>query len=237
MRLLEGVGIVLSILLAFGIDAAWQNHQENQEEARLLLALRDEFRVNEQRVAEAINFHRALRATGDSIISEARTPRRSAADFDRLLVDLTWWGGFIVFESASLDAVVLGGKLDLIRNEELRRLLTGWRGALDQAARQEAQEFVHYHEVWLPVLRGKTNLAQVGNAALGVPGNEDPYWFGPVPDAGSSLDHRPLLQDRALLNAVTEKLWIEDSVLREYGILEGKVGQILAVLGDEIDAR
>lgn len=233
-KLLEGFGIVLSILLAFGIDAAWQNHQEKEEEDRMLLSLRDEFLVNEQRAAEAVAFHTALRAAGDSLLIVARRGQPEAAQLDELIVNLTWYGSFIVFESASLDAVVLGGKLDLIRNEELRRLLTGWRGALEQAARVEAQEFVHYTEVWLPILRSHANLAQVGNAARAVPGSNEPYWYEPVTDAGDRVDHTPLLRDRAFLNAVTEKLWVEDGVLREYRSLEDRVDQVLALLDSEI---
>jgi hypothetical protein len=40
--LAEGVAIVLSILLAFGIQAWWEGRQERLEEREILIGLRDE---------------------------------------------------------------------------------------------------------------------------------------------------------------------------------------------------
>ncbi len=47
----------------------------------------------------------------------------SSETTDQLITDVSWWGGFISPESAALDAIVLGGKLDVIEDESLRRLL------------------------------------------------------------------------------------------------------------------
>ena len=183
-RVGEGVAILVSILLAFGIDAAWQDRADRAEESRILSALHDEFLVNQTRVAEAIAFHSALKSAGFSLLEAARpgAPTPTVESVDDLIANFTWWGGFFVFESASLDAVILGGRLDVIENEDLRRLLTGWRGSLEQTARQEAPEFIHYNEVWLPILRRRANLAQIGNASTTQPGSDEPYLWTPVPE-------------------------------------------------------
>jgi hypothetical protein len=39
----EGLAIVVSILLAFAIDAWWEQRQDTAEERRILVSLRDEF--------------------------------------------------------------------------------------------------------------------------------------------------------------------------------------------------
>jgi hypothetical protein len=238
-RVGEGLAILVSILLAFGIDAAWENREERAEELRILSSLRNEFGVNQSRVAENIAFHSTLRSTGIAILEAARG---TAADLDgnvldEMIVDLTWWGGLLVFESASLDAVILGGRLDLIQNEELRRLLTGWRSAVEQTARQEAEEFVHYSDVWMPLLRRRANVAQIGNAATKVPGSTEPFVTEPVPVPLAERDHRPLLNDAEFLNAVVQKIWIEDIVLQQYRILEDRVEELVAVLDGDIAGR
>lgn len=142
-RLGAGAAIVLSLLLAFGIDAAWQERGERREEIRLLSALRDEFMVNRDRVSEIMAFHSDLRSTAKALLEAAADPASDipADSVDKLIGDVTWWGGFIGFESAALDAVILGGKLDLIENEAVRRLLTAWRREVEATARQEAQSF------------------------------------------------------------------------------------------------
>jgi hypothetical protein len=233
----EGLAILVSILLAFGIDAAWENRQERAEELRVLTALHDEFLVNQTRVAENIAFHSALRSSGLAILDAAGNGGADLerAEIDEMIVDLTWWGGFLVFESASLDAVILGGRLDLIENEEVRRLLTGWRGALEQTARQESEEFVHYNDVWMPHLRRRANVAQIGNAATEVPGSREAYWYDPVPIPMAEMNHGPLLSDPEFLNPVVQKVWIEDGVLQQYELLEARVDELLSVLAREID--
>jgi hypothetical protein len=50
-------------------------------------------------------------------------------------------------------------------------------------------------------------------------------------------DHRPLIQTRALRNALVQKLWIEDDVLYQYGTLEPLLLRILAALEPEIRGR
>jgi hypothetical protein len=99
----------------------------------------------------------------------------------------------------------------------------------------EAPEFVHYNGVWIPLLRVHSNLSQIGNAARAMPGSQAPYAFDPVPDPQAHVDHRPLLENREFLNAIVEKLWIEDSVLLEYEGLEVRVRDVLERLQEQLE--
>jgi hypothetical protein len=69
-----------------------------------------------------------------------------------------------------LDAAVQDGRHGLIRTDSLRRLLTAWRSEVQSAAAQSNQEYSHYADTWLPLLRAETDLAQVANSAKLVPG-------------------------------------------------------------------
>jgi hypothetical protein len=234
-RLSEATAIVLSILLAFAIDAAWQNRRERNEEARMLTALRDEFTVNQERLSEITAFHADLRATAQALMATGSQPASVSADSaDQMITDVTWWGGFISFESAALDAVILSGKLDLLEDEGLRRLLTAWRRDIAAAASLETQEFAHFSEVWLPLLRAHANLAQIANTTTTFPGSEQAYHGVKIPVALTTVDHRALLRDREFQNALVQKAWIEDDVLRQYRLLEPQVVKLLQVLDREI---
>lgn len=235
----EALAIVLSILLAFAIDAWWQDRAEYREETRALRALRDEFEVNRQLLAKFVAFHSDLRSSALAILQLAADPTAEIAteEMDRMIVDVAWWGSFFSFESAALDAVILGAKLDLLNNEALRRMLADWRGQLASASAQNTQEFEHYFGVLMPILRPRANLAQISNASLNVPGNffDDPGVILPIP--AGRVDHRALISDREFQNAVVEKAWIEDDMLRQYGILEPKIEKLLETLNSEIAGR
>jgi len=55
---LEGVAVVVSILLAFAIDAWWDGHQLRDAEAAAMDALRDEFVQNREVLQQSIVFNR-----------------------------------------------------------------------------------------------------------------------------------------------------------------------------------
>ena len=55
--LAEGLLIVVSILVAFSIDAWWQERQDRVEEKRILNALRDEFLVNAEKIPYYMKGH------------------------------------------------------------------------------------------------------------------------------------------------------------------------------------
>lgn len=52
--LLEGTAIVVSILLAFAIDAWWQDRQDVSKRQQLIAALRSDFEVTYERLVESI---------------------------------------------------------------------------------------------------------------------------------------------------------------------------------------
>ena len=235
----ETVAIVLSILLAFAIDAWWQDRAEYREETSALRALRDEFEANREVLERFIAFHSDLQSSARAVLQLAADPtaETAAEEVDRLIVNITWWGSPVSFESAALDAVILGAKLDLLDNEALRRMLADWRSQLVSTSGQNAQEFEHFYGALLPVLRSRANLAQISNASLRVPGEffDDPGARLPVP--AGRLDHRALINDREFQNAVVEKYWIEEDMLRQYRLLEPKIEKLLETLNSEIAGR
>jgi hypothetical protein len=89
----------------------------------------------------------------------------------------------------------------------------------------------------MPILRPRANLAQISNASLNVPGDffDDPGVILPIP--AGRVDHRALISDREFQNAVVEKAWIEEDMLRQYGILEPKIEKLLETLNSEIAGR
>ncbi|PAP75443.1 hypothetical protein [Rubrivirga marina] len=229
--------VVLGVLTAVGINAWWGDRQQAQEERRLLTALLAEADANEARLARIVAFHGAVKETATTLLAVSADPTSevSADSADQLLTDVSWWSSYTTLESAVLDAAVQDGQLDVVQTDSLRRLLGTWHTELAAVRVQGEQERAHYETVWVPLLRAETELAQVSNRAETVPGSSDPYQGAALPTPPTPTDHRPLLQSRALRNALVQKVWIEDDVLFKYGQLDGLLRRLRAALATDLD--
>lgn len=81
------VAIVASILLAFTIQAWWEEQQEAEEEARLLKALEVETLANISEIENQSKFRISVSAVCDSILG-ASPEHINAEEFDAHLADL-----------------------------------------------------------------------------------------------------------------------------------------------------
>lgn len=121
----EAVTIVLSILLAFGIDAAWDARRERSEERELLAALQEDFGANAAEVSRIVAAHR--RASEDLDRFLAITPTElsqlSQPRLDSLGLSLAFPLTFDPVRG-TLDAILNSGSLEVIRDRALRTDLT-----------------------------------------------------------------------------------------------------------------
>lgn len=104
--LVEGVVIVGSILLAFGIDAWWARKQQAAEEERVLTTLAAEFRTNSALLDARVQWQAGVQAAVEAILLAAsERPRSLSADsLDHLMADISWWGGPEELEMSAVDA-------------------------------------------------------------------------------------------------------------------------------------
>ena len=67
---LEGFVIVTSILLAFALDAAWEEHQEKGRQFEYLQVLEDEFRAAKLEMEEQLQDHERQMSSIDTILQD-----------------------------------------------------------------------------------------------------------------------------------------------------------------------
>ena len=128
---------VASILLAFGVDAWWDERQDREAEQEILSGLHEEF----TRVAQGLEDSGAI---WDSISVRIGTPL-AAAEAGRDLslaqarASLAAMTAPYTFDPGSgvRDALIASGRLDLIRHGELRRQLVAWDGVLREVQDNE----------------------------------------------------------------------------------------------------
>lgn len=230
-NLTEGVLIVVSILLAFGIEAWWAGYIERKDEVEALGYLREDFVETNQRMTSTSESHRKifessvrlLHMTGPTTLVQV-----NEATVDVLLMDLL--GAPMIFPvTATLDALMGSGRLDIISSSELRRELAAWSAAMDSLLEIEREAKVQMDQRFLPLIWDYVPVVTLDLVA--------------IPEAYSDVDLTPsrfsrrydeLFAERRFENAVEERMNSSRRAVERMGVAQEKVAKILALLDREL---
>ncbi len=150
----EGFVIVLSILLAFGIEAWWSERGERHAEAEALQGLRDDFVESLERLASAKSEHIEIRDASVRLLAMTgpdADPTVSDLVMDTLVMALI--GGPKVFPvTATYDALIASGRIELLESAALRRELARWSTAIADLREEEQEAFDQMDQRLLPFL-------------------------------------------------------------------------------------
>ena len=132
----EAAAIVASILLAFSIDAWWDEWRDSQRESEILVALKNDFQQNRDILQDTLAFNvdslETVRNFSDQIAASQVIP----ADFD-LLYARSVQLRFFQPVSATYESLISGGDFALIRNDASRAALVKWGTAIEWNNRAE----------------------------------------------------------------------------------------------------
>lgn len=119
----EGAIIVVSILLAFSIDAWWDGRKERLEEREILRGLEVEF-VD---LAERLDYWAQYNRTGMSLIEQFLS--KSVADMKLDAIESTFTyavAANVLDQGGEIEAVLASGRLEKISDTEIRSRLIKW---------------------------------------------------------------------------------------------------------------
>ena len=135
----EGLAIVVSILLAFAIDAAWDERQERGREAEILESLLSEFEGNRDRLPGRAAQHRRTVSAANALLVAVRSvgPGQAISVPDTLLLPTVLHGSYDP-PMGALQTVIMSGDLQLVSNPELRERLAEWPARVLDASENEA---------------------------------------------------------------------------------------------------
>ncbi len=182
--------IVVSILLAFGIDAMWAERQLRAEEQEALVALRADFNSNLESVDRIIAAHLLFRERVSTFVSlspdEIRAlPQESISDIMLALAN-PWTFDAV---TGTTDALLSSGKLGILRDQELRESIITFLGLLTDI--EEDAEYVTQGSVDLWRLEHRHGGPWTDPATeLGYHGAVDGLDFIPVASAEDLLSVR-----------------------------------------------
>lgn len=177
---IEGLVIVVSILLAFGIDAWWDELQERERERTYLVALRSEFAFTGEQQAEPLSRARArTRHAAEALIAQAQGAQRAPDD------SLYWWMSGLSQQlefdppRAVLDDLISSGESHLIQSDSLRLALALFDALLEQLRHADEQAWTTWEQRIQPFLEGR--VPRVDRLRRGTFGTLGELPFGPSP--------------------------------------------------------
>ena len=196
----EGVAIVISILLAFMIDASWQGRQETLEGKRLAGALASEVGENRELLDR-------YAVETSEVIKKARTVLKVIAGVepvDSRRSGLSEIGNIFVMQSWYLtDSVyqqsVASGKLLLIKDEDLRFLLADYHSLLaDLVSIVGNMETMYYLELE-PFMTKHTVYTEVAHS----------NWLKDIPTPPFETDFDALARNTELWNLLAFRMELD----------------------------
>ena len=202
--------IVLSILIAFGLDAWWSSRQERARVGEALASVLSELELNR------IQLDSVLVRNRDSVASVRRMLARAAEGSDGASVELVTG---VVFDpsTGALEALLMSGELGQVEPSELRNALAAWPGVLSELDADSQN--------WLDVIRRlSARWAEVGLSSrlLGYPGMEQ---SGAEVEAALLAD--PLARELLALAALT----LQDLLEEQSGVRD-RLDRLIEVMRD-----
>jgi hypothetical protein len=225
--LAEGAIIVLSILLAFGIDAWWQGRGERAQETATLVGLTQDFAAIEEHLESVGRDHEDRIEAADRILkATGRTP----GVYDGVLGDLSITKNLnpIAPNSGTLNSLLQSSGLELLHNDELRRALSDWTQSLEEVKESPAWAWTVVTE-WETYLVGRVPLREID------PANS----YSSEPPGGSDFEVglARMLGDLELENHVHRQRQASQSILHQLTRLDGSVSRIRGLLEAELAGR
>lgn len=234
----EGAAIVVSILLAFWIDAWWDEREQRDDERIILQSLYNDLNqkrslLNHQRHSVEAKLESAIKllraATDkDQVIAED--------SIDRVIGDLLWFESGADWESAPINTVVMSGDMKILSNALLQQELADLQISITRFRADADDGASFYWNYLVPFLSRNANLAQIFDSTEHEPGFPEFKYYFPELDLSSPRDHSLLLSNEEFQGLIAAKIDIELGHLRTIRSrkLDEQLDEIILMLEEEL---
>ena len=157
----EGVAIVVSILLAFAIDAWWAEQQDRRTESQILGRLHEEFTLNRDGIGARGTQNRVQVASVELFrLLEAHRGRDEPLVIANALISEATITPTVDPATPVLDGLILSGRLDLIQDNNVLTAISNWQRQVKNVEEFEvlARDFARFQMI--PVLSKKGYMGQ-----------------------------------------------------------------------------
>jgi hypothetical protein len=212
----EAAAIVASILLAFAIDAWWEERQELLEEQAVLLSLLDQLSDIQAARAGREEYLTAMIESCRRLLEIAKESDTKTSDreIDMLLNDSTYVGGSSNMGAPVLESLFITGDISSIGDKNIRILLAELRNAIAIEDQYAEREVTFVDSRFYPYLDAHASIAQIYGADDGQPSakatglKQDQYPIGSELATESVISHRDLLSTREFQNILIQRITV-----------------------------
>jgi hypothetical protein len=231
----EGVAIVVSILLAFAIQAWWEGRKERDEQDTILAAISVEIAANLAAIHCELQYRAAAKENIQLILELSSTEHVSQYDeIDQLLANLIWWGD-IDFASGALDSLIQGGRLPIIQSASLRQRLAELPDRYASVDRLERQTYESMHNRVAPYLLENAFFPQIATGWVkGRPGCAGTSQSPSEYSSTLTTDHTELLDDPEFLGILVLRQADHDDAISGYTGLRSVLNDLIESIDSEI---
>ena len=233
----EGVAIVVSILLAFAIDAWWSGRVERQLVDENLAALRAELQSNLDEVQHELRFRSAVIDAVEALFAllEAEEPLDEAT-IDDLLERLTW-SGRIDISTGALASILDSGVLASIDNGPLKRSIAALPYLYESTSTHERSTTDFLNTELLLHMNRHGSILQIYNANLGQGrpgGGAEMSSDSRLPERQRAA-HSELLESREFLGLLAIAQGRHENVSLYYTRLEAAMERSIELIDERLD--
>jgi hypothetical protein len=166
--ILNGAGIVLSILLAFAIDAWWDARAQRLQEEVMIGGLRQDFATNLDQLERIVSEYHQQDLLLEAYFSMPTPETETEAETEVLRFTLALlWADIFDPTMANMEMMINAGSFDLISDREIQALLWTWKRQFEDTEDDTGQ-------FRLFIKDGRDVLARLG--ARGVRDDLRPLW-------------------------------------------------------------
>lgn len=227
-RLVDAIVVVCSILLAFAIDAWWDDRSERKAEIVLLKRMHADFSdvraMLEVTLKDHAETHDACVALLEFEIGETLpdTPEVDSMVAKVFIASRTFNPG-----SAAVAAFLNSDRARLVRNQPLADLLLAWSGLVEEVQEEEAQLQKGVSERWTPYLATRTSLGPYVATYEVLKSGLPSHVLAPS-------QRKSLTVDEEFVNHVLNRYTWQQLALRDIGPLSAAIDEILSLLEKEL---
>lgn len=225
--LVEGAAIVMSILLAFAIDAWWDNRHERVEEQRILESLKAEFLSNAELIPRYIERHRKSADYTWALLDAMKaaepgsTIRYPSAKFLHVLEHSSTDP-----QRGALDAILQSGELRYITNPAIRERLAAWPRLVVDATENEYLLINLWNPKLLEALAKDVDVTIIGDV-------DDTCWEDPTLEQCAAIEIS-LPRNTEVMAYLYEIGRYADEGARELGDLVEEANDIVILINQEL---
>ncbi len=237
---IEGVVIVGSILLAFGIDAWWSHRADQAQERSILEGLYTEFSANLESLEATITEHRRTLDNSRQLL-QLIGPVSEAHDAEQLDSLVACFLASPSFEptTGNLSALLSSGTLRLISNDSLRVKVAAWKDTLIDMKQEEAEAELFIEQQILPFLLDSFPLRTMDArspvcSSVNTPDAHMGYTEG-VGQSSFQADYSVLLTSLKFENMVDDRRFTSRFILGRAFAVQTETEEIISLLQTELE--